>query len=84
MGRATEPGVSETQREKARQKLHTAATAALALSGPDVSAEVDPLQLAARIEQRCYNTCRQSVVIYLSLLNSHMRKPLAFEGAEPA
>jgi len=83
VGRATEPGVSETQREKARQKLHTAATAALAASA-GVSAEVDPLQLAARIEQRCYNTCRQSVVIYLSLLNSHMRKPLAFEGAEPA
>jgi hypothetical protein len=69
--------VSETQREKARQKLHTAATAALVAS-TEVSAEVDPRQLAARIEQRCFDSCRQSVVIYLSLLNSHMRKPLAF------
>lgn len=83
MSCATELSVSETQREKARQKLHNAATAALAAS-TDVSAEVDLRQLAARIEQLCFDTCRQSVVIYLSLLNSHIRKPLAFEGAEPA
>jgi hypothetical protein len=45
---------------------------------------VNARQLAERLERHCHDTCRQSLVIYLSLLNAAVRFPLTAQAAADA